>query len=136
MHLPASATTNRIVIDRDTGKPKGYGFCEFYDRATAESAYRNLNGTEVAGRALRIDFAEGPTRAGHRGMVDANSNTCSACNLHDAKMTPLADEFGPPDRRGGPRGGREVRRTCVTHRLDAVVVAVLGVLLMHQQCTP
>lgn len=57
----------RIVIDRDTGKPKGYGFCEFYDRATAESAYRNLNGTEVAGRALRIDFAEGPTRSTARG---------------------------------------------------------------------
>ena len=27
-------------MDRETGKPKGFGFCEFFDKATAESAYR------------------------------------------------------------------------------------------------
>ncbi len=64
------AHTIRIVIDRDTGKPKGYGFCEFYDRATAESAFRNLQGADVGGRALRIDYAEGNLRGPgtvHRG---------------------------------------------------------------------
>ncbi|KAJ3503886.1 hypothetical protein NLJ89_g8232 [Agrocybe chaxingu] len=48
----------RLVFDRDTGKPKGYGFCEFLDHDTAASAVRNLNGTDVGGRPLRIDLAD------------------------------------------------------------------------------
>ncbi|OBZ66823.1 Cleavage stimulation factor subunit 2 [Grifola frondosa] len=48
----------RLVFDRDTGKPKGYGFCEFSDHETALSAVRNLNGQEIGGRPLRIDLAD------------------------------------------------------------------------------
>ncbi len=45
----------RLVTERDTGKPKGYGFCEFKDPEVAKSAIRNLNGAEFMGRALRVD---------------------------------------------------------------------------------
>lgn len=48
----------RLVNDRESGRPKGFGFCEYYDVATAESAHRNLNGYELGGRTIRIDFAE------------------------------------------------------------------------------
>ncbi|KAJ7756943.1 hypothetical protein B0H16DRAFT_1537493 [Mycena metata] len=48
----------RLVFDRETGKPKGYGFCEFADHETAASAVRNLNNTDVGGRPLRIDLAD------------------------------------------------------------------------------
>ena len=47
----------RLVFDRETGKPKGYGFCEYKDQETALSAIRNLNGYELNGRALRVDSA-------------------------------------------------------------------------------
>ena len=47
-----------MVFDKDTGKPKGYGFCEFFDVHTAESAVRNLNGHDLNGRSLRVDFAD------------------------------------------------------------------------------
>uniref|UniRef100_A0A674BJL3 Cleavage stimulation factor, 3' pre-RNA, subunit 2 n=2 Tax=Salmo trutta TaxID=8032 RepID=A0A674BJL3_SALTR len=47
----------RLVYDRETGKPKGYGFCEYQDQETALSAMRNLNGREFSGRALRVDNA-------------------------------------------------------------------------------
>lgn len=47
----------RLVFDRDTGKPKGYGFCEYQDQETALSAMRNLNGYELSGRSLRVDNA-------------------------------------------------------------------------------
>ncbi|RHZ07020.1 hypothetical protein DYB31_004970 [Aphanomyces astaci] len=58
----------RLVTDRDSGKPKGYGFCEYADGATALSAMRNLNGTEVNGRNLRVDFADGgETQKSDRG---------------------------------------------------------------------
>ncbi|XP_017645652.1 cleavage stimulating factor 64-like isoform X3 [Gossypium arboreum] len=48
----------RLVIDRETGKPKGYGFFEYKDEETALSARRNLQGYEINGRQLRVDFAE------------------------------------------------------------------------------
>ncbi|XP_046652509.1 cleavage stimulation factor subunit 2-like [Daphnia pulicaria] len=47
----------KIVYDRETGKPKGYGFCEYRDQETALCAMRNLNGYEIAGRTLRVDNA-------------------------------------------------------------------------------
>ncbi|CAG0925832.1 unnamed protein product, partial [Notodromas monacha] len=47
----------KLVYDRETGKPKGYGFCEYPDQATALSAMRNLNGFEIGGRTLRVDNA-------------------------------------------------------------------------------
>merc|ERR1712106_199449 len=47
----------RLVYDRETGKPKGYGFCEYSDQETAMSAMRNLNARELHGRNLRVDHA-------------------------------------------------------------------------------
>ncbi|BGP14706.1 hypothetical protein JCM10213v2_002657 [Rhodosporidiobolus nylandii] len=48
----------RLVFDHATGKPKGFGFCEYRDADTAASALRNLQGVEVGGRGLRLDFAD------------------------------------------------------------------------------
>ncbi|KAL6513796.1 Cleavage stimulation factor subunit 2 [Orobanche minor] len=48
----------RLVIDRDTRKPKGYGFCDYKDEETALSARCNLHGYEINGRHLRVDFVE------------------------------------------------------------------------------
>lgn len=45
------------MFDRESGKPKGYGFCEYKDQETALSAMRNLNGYEIGGRTLRVDNA-------------------------------------------------------------------------------
>lgn len=47
----------RLVTDRDTGMPKGFGFLEYGDIQTAQSAVRNLQGREINGRKLRIDLA-------------------------------------------------------------------------------
>ncbi|CAH2069275.1 unnamed protein product [Thlaspi arvense] len=48
----------RLVTDRETGKPKGYGFCEYKDEETALSALRNLKCYQINGRQLRFNFAE------------------------------------------------------------------------------
>ena len=69
----------RLVNSKDSGKPKGYGFVEFADMATAESAVRNLNGRELAGRALRVDFAEHPD--GSRVVVGTRRGALSASEL-------------------------------------------------------
>ena len=47
----------RLQFDRETGKPKGFGFCEYYDADTAASAVRNLQGYDIMGRELRVNFA-------------------------------------------------------------------------------
>ncbi|KAK4254137.1 hypothetical protein QN277_009560 [Acacia crassicarpa] len=48
----------RFVKDRETGKTKGYGFCEYKDEETALSARRNLQGYEINGRKLRVNFTD------------------------------------------------------------------------------
>lgn len=64
----------RLVFDRDTGKPKGYGFVEYRDSQTALSAMRNLNGYEIHARALRVYFAEieGKNEQGGSAIAGAN----------------------------------------------------------------
>ena len=46
-----------MIYDPGTGKPRGFGFCEYEDGETAMSAVRNLAGRELNGRPLRIDSA-------------------------------------------------------------------------------
>ncbi|KAF4739151.1 Cleavage stimulation factor subunit 2, partial [Perkinsus olseni] len=36
----------RLMHDKVTGRPKGYGFCEYADQETAYAAMRNLNNVE------------------------------------------------------------------------------------------
>ena len=63
-----------LVLDRDTGKPKGFGFCEYRDEETALSARRNLQGYEINGRQLRVDFAENEKGSADRSREQVNVN--------------------------------------------------------------
>ncbi|PAV59573.1 hypothetical protein WR25_17665 [Diploscapter pachys] len=47
----------RLVNDRETGRPKGFGFCEFADEAGAQNAINILNGADFNGRQLRVNWA-------------------------------------------------------------------------------
>jgi len=44
----------RIIYDRQTGRSKGYGFCQFVDEETAKSAVDKLNNVEFQGRNLIV----------------------------------------------------------------------------------
>ncbi|KAF2402534.1 hypothetical protein EJ06DRAFT_507452 [Trichodelitschia bisporula] len=52
----------RLVYDKDTGKPKGFGFAEYADADAAASAVRNLNDHELMGRKLRVDYSNDGAR--------------------------------------------------------------------------
>lgn len=41
----------------DTGRSKGFGFVEFQTTEEAEKAKAGVDGKEIAGRAVKIDFA-------------------------------------------------------------------------------
>jgi RNA recognition motif-containing protein len=47
----------KLVSDRETGKPRGFGFVQMDDDA-ALSAIGDLNGKQVGGRSLRINEAQ------------------------------------------------------------------------------
>ena len=46
-----------IVLDRDTGDSRGFGFVTMADRRAATKAVRDLSGFELDGRSIRIDIA-------------------------------------------------------------------------------
>ena len=58
LHTFSSLYFFRIVFDRETGKPKGFGFCEYRDAEAAQSAIRNLHGVDLNGRPLRVSIAD------------------------------------------------------------------------------
>jgi len=47
----------KILMDRETGRSRGFGFVEMPNQGEAESAITQLNGKDVGGRALRINEA-------------------------------------------------------------------------------
>jgi RNA recognition motif-containing protein len=49
--------TVRLATDRDTGRPRGFGFVEMPDATEAQAAIDGLNGTSLGGRQLTINEA-------------------------------------------------------------------------------
>jgi RNA recognition motif-containing protein len=50
-------TSVKLVSDRDTGRPKGFGFVEMSDQDGGQKAIAELDGKEYQGRALRVNEA-------------------------------------------------------------------------------
>ncbi|AMR30644.1 RNA-binding protein [Mucilaginibacter sp. PAMC 26640] len=51
-------TTVKIIIDRESGRSKGFGFVEMSDDEAAQKAISGLNGSEVSGRSIAVSQAE------------------------------------------------------------------------------
>lgn len=47
-----------VVMDRDTGRPRGFGFVEFSNDEHAKAAMTALNGQNVDGRNLTVNEAK------------------------------------------------------------------------------
>src|SRR5437667_10673167 len=46
-----------LPVDRETGRPRGFAFVEFQDRAHAEQAIQKFNGQVFSGRPLAVSEA-------------------------------------------------------------------------------
>jgi len=46
----------KLIINRETGLPRGFGFVEM-DDTEADEAIRNLNGAELGGRNIKVNEA-------------------------------------------------------------------------------
>jgi RNA recognition motif-containing protein len=57
----------QVIMDRDTGRSKGFGFVEMKTEQEAQAAISALSGTEVEGRALTVNEAKPREDRGGRG---------------------------------------------------------------------
>ena len=57
----------QIIIDRDTGRSKGFGFVEMGNDQEAQAAISALNGKEVDGRAMTVNEARPQSSGGGGG---------------------------------------------------------------------
>ena len=54
----------KLITDRDTGRPRGFGFVEMGSSEDADNAIRELNGYELDGRQLTVNEARERTGGG------------------------------------------------------------------------
>lgn len=50
-------TSARVIIDRDTGRSRGFGFVEYSSDDEGKAAMQAMDGHEVDGRPLRVNEA-------------------------------------------------------------------------------
>lgn len=60
----------KVIVDRDSGRSRGFGFVEMPDDGAARQAIEGMNGTDLQGRSLRVnearpreDRSRGPRRS-------------------------------------------------------------------------
>jgi RNA recognition motif-containing protein len=56
----------RLVTDRDTNRPRGFGFVEMANQTEAQNAISALNGKELQGRTLTVNEARPREDRGNR----------------------------------------------------------------------
>jgi RNA recognition motif-containing protein len=61
-----AVSTVNIIMDRDSGKAKGFGFVEMDTQTEAVAAISGLNGQDLNGRALNVNEAKPKEQNGNR----------------------------------------------------------------------
>ncbi len=59
--------TASVVMDRETGRSRGFGFVEMANNDEADNAINTLNGNQVNGRTLTVNEARPRENSGPRG---------------------------------------------------------------------
>ena len=62
-----AVTSAQVIVDRETGRSKGFGFVEMGSDQEAQAAIAALNGQQVDGRALTVNEARPKTEGGGGG---------------------------------------------------------------------
>jgi RNA recognition motif-containing protein len=56
-----AVSSAKVIMDRETGKSRGFGFVEMNSDAEAKEAIKNLNNKEIEGRAMSVSVAREKT---------------------------------------------------------------------------
>ena len=64
-----------VVMDRETGRSRGFGFVEMATAEGADAAIKKLNGQELDGRMLKVEHAKpaGPSGGSRSGGGESRS---------------------------------------------------------------
>lgn len=92
-----------VITDRDTGRSRGFGFVRFADDAGAAAARDAMDGQEVDGRRVRVDFAR-EDRSDDRGGGRRGGGYGG--DRGGGRGGYGGDRGGYGGDRGGDRGGR------------------------------
>lgn len=113
----------RLPTDRETGRPKGFGYVEFEDVEGAKKAFAAGNGADIEGRAIRLDYSQprdsnGGDRGGRgggrgfggdrggRGRGGGRGGFGGDRGGRGGGRGGFGDRGGRGGGRGAPRGGR------------------------------
>jgi RNA recognition motif-containing protein len=89
-------TEVRVMLDRESGRSRGFAFVSMATNEGAQKAIENMNGKDLDGRALRVNEAEERRERSGGGGGGGFSRGPRGGG-------------GGDDRRGGPRGGGDRR---------------------------
>lgn len=95
----------RVILDRETGRSRGFGFVTFVDDAGAEKALA-LNGREIDGRSIRVDRAQEKERPA-RGRPREDGGRPPARPSSGGPPAPTGERDRGPGERDRGRGGRD-----------------------------
>lgn len=56
-----------VIMDRDTGRPRGFGFVTMASEEDAKSAIQALDGSSMGGRSLKVNESQDRQRGGGGG---------------------------------------------------------------------
>ncbi len=62
-----SVESVNVIMDRDTGRPRGFAFVEMADASAADAAMQALDGSDMGGRSLRVNEAQDRRGGGDGG---------------------------------------------------------------------
>jgi len=92
----------RIITDRDTGRPRGFGFVTFADSRDADDAVSRLNGTSICDREIRVEKST-PRQPRDRSYGDRNGSRSYGDRSYGGDRN---GSRGYGDRSYGDRGDR------------------------------
>src|SRR5712691_11906327 len=100
-----------LPMDRDTGKPRGFAFVEFRERADAEEAIHRLNNQEFKGRPLAVSEArarDDRTTTGPSRTAAPRPSTSVDTSVEDHR--PFGPDAAPRRRRKPSKGAAKAER--------------------------
>jgi RNA recognition motif-containing protein len=100
-----------LPTDRDTGKPRGFAFVEFRERADAEKAIRHLNDQVFKGRPLAVSEArarDDRTTTGPSRTAPPRSSSSADPSVGDRRH--FGPDAVPRRRRKPPKGAAQAER--------------------------